>query len=174
MSKGRWLEGATALGMYGPGGPSKGVSMILSLCVSIKKIVECGRDFAWPKPESCPQCHGDRVWGHGFVGTLFDGFLEQVLMKRWRCPDCRCVMKARPDGYFNRFQAPVGKIRSSIAYRLRTGRWPPGSSRSRQGHWLRALRRNVKARLKDQWTGGLMAGFAELMDRGIIPVSRSI
>lgn len=148
--------------------------MILSLCVSIKEIVECGRDFPWPRPTSCPRCRGNRVWGHGFVGCLFDGFLEQVLMKRWRCPDCRCVMKARPEGYFTRFQARMEKIRSSIAYRLRAGRWPPGSSRSRQGHWLRALRRNVKARLEDRWTAGLIAGFDSLLEKGLIPVSRSI
>jgi hypothetical protein len=160
--------------MYGPIGPLQGVPMILSLCVSIKKIVECGRDFAWPKPESCPRCHGGRVWGHGFVGTLFDGFFEQVLMKRWRCPDCRCVMKARPDGYFERFQAPIAKIRSSIACRLRTGRWPPGSSRSRQGHWLRSLGRNVKARLEDRWIAGLIDGFDSLIEKGLIPVCRSI
>jgi hypothetical protein len=160
--------------MYGPGGPKTGVPMILSLCVSIKEIVECGRDFPWPRPESCPRCRSDRVWGHGFVGSLFDGFLGQIFLKRWRCPDCRCVMKARPDGYFNRYQAPIEKIRSSIAYRLRTGRWPPGTSRSRQGHWLRALRRNVKARLENQWIAGLIAGFDRLIEKGVIPVCRSI
>jgi hypothetical protein len=148
--------------------------MILSLCVSIKKIVECGREFAWPKPESCPRCRGDRIWGHGFVGTLFDGFVEQVLMKRWRCPDCRCVMKARPDGYFERFQASMEEIRSSIAYRLKSGRWPPGTSRSRQGHWLRSLRCNVKAHLEDRWVAGLIAGFDRLIEKKIIPVCRSI
>jgi hypothetical protein len=83
-------------------------------------------------------------------------------------------MKARPAGYFERFQAPIEKIRSSIVYRLRTGRWPLGSSRSRQGHWLRALRRNVKARLEDQWVDGLIAGFDSLIEKGLIPVSRSI
>ena len=148
--------------------------MILSLCVSIKEIVERGRDFPWPRPESCPRCRSDRVWGHGYVGALFDGFLGQVFLKRWRCPDCRCVMRVRPDGYFNRFQAPVRQIRSSIALRLRTGRWPPGSSRTRQGHWLRALRRNVKARLEDHWIAGLIAGFDRLIEKGVIPVCRSI
>lgn len=166
--------GATALGMYGPEGPTKGVPMILSLCVSIKKIVECGRALPWPRPQFCPRCGGNRVWGHGFVGSLFDGILDQVLLKRWRCPDCRCVMKVRPEGYFDRFQAPIERIRSSIACRLKTGRWPPGSSRSRQGHWLRALRRNVTARLEDPWVTGLMAGFDHLMAKGINPVCRSI
>lgn len=148
--------------------------MILPVLACLKDIVKQGRDFPWPRPKFCPQCHGVRVWGHGFVGALFDGFVHQVLLKRWRCPDCRCIVRARPHGYFERIQAPIESIRSSIAYRLRTGRWPPGSSRSRQGHWLRSLRRKVKARLEDQWGAGLIAGFAELIGQGINPVSRSI
>ncbi len=148
--------------------------MIVSLWVSIKKIVELDRDFPWPRPKRCPQCHGDRIWGHGFVGALFDGFVQQVPLKRWRCPDCRCVMRVRPRGYFDRFQAPIESIRSSIAYRMKTGRWPPGSSRSRQGHWLRSLRRKVIAHLEDQWVSGLIAGFDRLIEEGFIPVSRSI
>lgn len=152
----------------------KDIPMILSLCVSIKEIVELGRDFPWPKPESCPRCHGVRIWGHGFVGALFDGFVHQVLLRRWRCPECRCVMKARPRGYFDRFQAPIASIRSGIVHRLSTGTWPPGSSRSRQGHWLRSLYRKIQAHLKDQWIAGAVAGFDRLMEEGIIPVCRSI
>lgn len=148
--------------------------MILSLCVCIKEIVDEGRNFAWPRPETCPRCHGDRIWGHGFVGALFDGFVQQVLLRRWRCPDCRCVMRVRPSGYFERVQAPIERIRSSIACRLKTGRWPPGSCRRRQGHWLRSLRRTIQARLGAQWMDRPLAGFDHLIEKGIIPVSRSI
>lgn len=158
----------------GPEAPIKGVPMIVPFCVSIKEIVQQGRDFPWPRPRVCPRCNSDRVWGHGFVGALFDGFAQQVLLRRWRCPDCRCVMRARPSGYFDRFQAPIESIRSSIACRLKTGRWPPGWSRSRGGHWLRSLRRKVKAHLEDQWIAGLIPGFDELIEQGINPVSRSI
>ena len=160
--------------MYGPGGPEKGIPMILSLCVSINMIVELGRDFPWPRPESCPRCHGNRVWGHGFVGALFDGFVQEVLLRRWRCPDCGCVMKQRPDGHFERFQAPIQTIRSSLAFRLKTGRWPAGSSRTRAGHWLRSLRRKILAYWGTQWPAGPIAGFDRLIEKGIIPVSRSI
>ena len=148
--------------------------MIVSFCVSIKEIVEQGRDFPWPRPESCSQCHGNRVWGHGFVGALFDGFVEQVLLRRWRCPDCRCVMRARPSGYFARIQASAESIRSSIACRLKTGRWPPGLSRSRQGYWLRSLVRQIEAHLKDERVSGPIEGFDRLIGKGIIPVCRSI
>lgn len=148
--------------------------MILSLCVSLKEIVELGRDFPWPRPESCPRCHGIRIWGHGFVGALLDGFTHQVLLRRWRCPECRCVIKVRPDGYFDRFQAPIESIRAGIACRLQTGRWPPGLSRSRQGHWLKSLYRKIQAHLKDRWIAGAVTGFDRLMKEGIIPVCRSI
>lgn len=160
--------------MYGLWGPITGVPMILPLRVSLKDIVEFGRDFPWPRPESCPRCNGNRVWGHGFVGALFDGFVQQVLLRRWRCPDCRCVMRVRPSGYFERVQAPIDDIRSFIAYRLETGRWPPGSSRTRAGHWLRSLRRRIQAHLGDNWIAGVIAGFDRLIEEGQIPVSRSI
>lgn len=64
---------ATARIMYGPYGPQKGVLMILPVMVCIKEIVEKGREFPWPRPESCGACGGNRIWGHGFVGAYFDG-----------------------------------------------------------------------------------------------------
>lgn len=160
--------------MYGPYGPQKGVSMILSLCVSIKEIFEQGRDLPWHRPKTCPQSRGDRIWGHGFVGALFDGFVQQVLLRRWRCPDCRCVLRVRLGGYFDRFQAPIESNRTSIAYRLKTGRWPPARSRSRQGHWLKSLLLQIEAHLKTEQVSGPIEGFYSLIDKGIIPVCRSI
>jgi hypothetical protein len=108
--------------------------MIFPVLVSIKEIVAKGRDFPWPRPEECHRCEGRRVWCHGFVSAYFDGFSEQVFLRRYRCPECRCVMRARPSGYFKRVQVSVETVRSSIAFRLEHGRWPPGSSRSRQCH----------------------------------------
>ncbi len=148
--------------------------MIVFFCVSIKEIVEKGRDFPWPRPESCPRCEGHRVWCHGFVTAFFDGFVGEVFLRRYRCPECRCVMRVRPSGYGERLQASIEKIRSSIAFRLENGRWPPGSSRSRQGHWLRSLSRNVRAYFGQGWSSRLLEGFDELMHRGEKPVCRRI
>ena len=70
--------------------------MILNVVVCLKEIVEQGRDFPWSRPKRCPKCNGDRVWGHGFVSAIFDGFAQQALLRRFRCPDCRCVAIREP------------------------------------------------------------------------------
>lgn len=148
--------------------------MIVSVLVSIKEIVKCGRDFPWPRPEVCPRCEGHRIWCHGFVTAFFDGFSDQVVLRRWRCPECRCVMRARPSGYFERLQASVETVRSCIAFRLENGRWPPDGSRSRQGHWLRSLRRRVNAWFGQGWSRRLLEGFDYLILKNETPVSRRI
>lgn len=152
----------------------KDVLMIFPVLVSIKEIVERGRDFPWPRPEVCPRCEGRRVWCHGFVSAFFDGFDEQVFLRRYRCPECRCVMRARPSDYFQRVQASIKTVRSSIASRLEHGRWPPGISRCRQGHWLRSLRRRVYAWFGQGWSNRLLEGFDELILIRENPVSRRI
>lgn len=166
------LNGAAALVMYGFLGRRKDVPMILPVVAGLKEIVRQGRSFPWPRPDECPQCHGRRLWGHGFVCAIFDGVAEHVLLRRFRCPDCGCVMRLRPDGYFKRFQASVHTIRSRIAYRLRTGRWLGGMSRSRQWYWLRNLLRRVVAQKGLDWKGRLTRCFDDFVEDGEIPVSR--
>jgi hypothetical protein len=95
-------------------------------------------------------------------------------LRRYRCPECRCVLRLRPSDYFKRIQAPIETIRSSIAFRLVNGRWPPGGSRSRQGHWLRSLSRKVCAYFGQVLGNRLVEWFDELMRRGETPVSRRI
>jgi hypothetical protein len=152
----------------------KDILMIVFFCVSIKEIVARGRDFPWPRPAVCPRCQGRRVWCHGFVSAFFDGVDGQVFLRRYRCPECSCVMRARPSGYFERLQSSIEKIRSSIAFRLENGRWPPGVSRSRQGHWLRSLKRRVLAWFGQGWSNRLLGGFDELMLQNENPVCRRI
>ena len=80
----------------------------------------------------------------------------------------------RPSGYFERFQAPVEQIRSSIAYRLQYGRWPKGSTRARQSHWLRALYRKTTAYFGQGFKARLLEGFDYLVRINEIAVSRRI
>jgi hypothetical protein len=148
--------------------------MISFVPAKIKEIFEMGRDYPWPKPKVCLCCKHSKLWGHGYVESYFDGFNDALLLRRYRCPLCGCIVKLKPGGYFNRFQASIKTIRFKISYRLEKGRWPSGLSRSRQGHWLRALKRKVEAYLGKTWKLGMIEAFDHLLSQGHNPVSRSI
>jgi hypothetical protein len=149
------------------------IPLIIFVKVSVKKVFAQGRDFRWPRPDRCPRC-GGRIWGHGFVPAYFDGIDQVLWVRRYRCPDCRTVFRLRPDGYWKRFQASIAAIRERLAHRLNHSKWIPDLPRSRQRHWLRALRRKVCACLGQGWCDRLLEGFDSLILRGEIPVSRSI
>lgn len=147
--------------------------MIWHVAVSLKTIFELGRDYPWKRPGTCLRCGDPRVWGHGFVPRYFDGFSTCLLMKCYRCPECRCVITARPAGYFRHIRCSIATIRSHLRQRLSSGRWPPSSlSRSRLRHWLAHLKCQVQAHLSCTWRQRLWAGFEELCIRGRIPVAR--
>jgi len=148
--------------------------MIFFSAVKLKELFKKERDYPWQKPNSCPRCNSCRLWGHGFAPAIFDGFIRALLLKLYRCPDCGCVIRLRPKGYFKRFQAPVETIRSSITLKSKSNRWLSGISRSRQGHWFRVLKKRIKAYLTETWVEGVVAGFDYLLQLGQTPVSRSI
>ena len=154
--------------------PRNSERMIITVCVKIKEIIDKGTDYPWPRPEVCLRCRGSKVWGHGHVPAWFDGFDEALDLRRWRCPACGCVIRMKPRGYFKNFQASIETIRSRISHRLKTGRWPPGLSHTRQGHWLRALIKNVHSYLGNQWKDRLTEAFDRLLEKGMLPVTRSI
>ena len=154
--------------------PRQDTAMIISVGVNIKKILEKGRDYAWQKPEICPACRFSRLWGHGFVAAYFDGVATCLMLRRYRCPACHCVIRMKPQGYFPRFQVSIETIRASVFQRLTTGKYLARMLRSRQQHWFRALKRNVLAYLGDPWRYCPATGFDRLIEIGIVPVSRSI
>jgi len=121
--------------------------MIIFSAVKLKELFEKKRDYPWQKPEHCPCCNSIRLWGHGFADTIFDGYEQPLLLKLYRCPDCGCVIRLRPKGYFKRFQASIETIRSSIV---------------------------CKSTKNDTWCQGIVAGFDYLLQLGQAPVSRSI
>jgi hypothetical protein len=148
--------------------------MVLFIPVILKTLFVQGRKYAWARPADCPRCRSGPVWGHGFAEALFDGYNRPLLLKLYRCPDCGCVIRLRPEGYFKRFQAPVQIIRASILCKSASNRWLAGIDRTRQCHWFSALKRRITAYLTDTWRKGVVAGFDYLLQRGQIPVSRSI
>ena len=154
-------------------GPAKGTFLILQISVSIKDIFRLGRGFPWPRPERCPRCGHVRLLGHGFVRAYFDGYLEGLWLRRYRCPSCRLVIRFRPSGYFKRFQASIRTIRQILAYRFYHHLWPPGSSRQRQGHWLRSLLKKALFYLGLSGFRDILDAFDQLVSLGVTPVSRS-
>lgn len=148
--------------------------MVIFFAVKLKELFEKERDYPWQKPKKCPRCNSHRLWGHGFGEAIFDGYDRPLLLKLYRCPDCGCVIRLRPKGYFKRFQASVETIRSSIALKSTSDRWLAGVSRTRQGHWLNALKKRIKAYLTETFVEGIVAGFEYLLQEGKVPVSRSI
>jgi len=158
----------------GPMQPTRNGKMIIFSAVKLKELFEKERDYPWRKPEGCPCCSSHRLWGHGFAEAIFDGYNRPLLLKLYRCPDCGCVIRLRPKGYFKRFQAQVATIRSSITLKSTRNRWLPGISRTRQGHWFRALKKRIKAYLTETFVEGIVAGFDTLLQLGQIPVSRFI
>jgi hypothetical protein len=147
--------------------------MLWRVPADLKQIRDQGRHFPWPRPECCPRCRNWRVWGHGYVERYFDGYIEALLVKCYRCPACGCVITLRPESHFPRIRSPLQAIREHLHVRLSQGRWPPSSlARSRLRHWLANLRRQVTARLTNGWGQGLWAGFEELLSRGQVPVAR--
>jgi hypothetical protein len=146
--------------------------MILFVDVDLKEVSRLGKKFPWQKPEMCPRCLQRKVWGHGFSDTFFDGFFKALLMKRYLCPTCGCVMKCRPKSHFARIQTAIKTIRAYLAGRIETGRWPGSPEKGR--HWHAALKRQVLAYLGLGWRNRLLEAFDRLYRSGIVPVSRSL
>ncbi len=152
----------------------KNRTMIQFVAVILKEIFDQGHSFPWDRPQKCPKCNSFKVWGHGFVPAYFDFFNAPLLLKRYRCPDCGCVITMRPASHFSRFQSSRSTIRSALQQRINYGKWPPDLSSARMRHWLRNLKRQIRAHLPQSWKSGLMASYDRLLDMGKIPVSRSI
>ena len=175
MRKGRrGLQAEPPFKMGTPKGFSRSGAMVIFFPVILKELFRLGRNYPWLKPESCPRCSSYRLWGHGYVSAYFDGYDQPFTLRRYRCPDCGCVIRLRPKGYFERFQASIASIRSSIISKDGCGRWIGGIGRTRQGHWFRFLCRRIKAFLTNAWSQGVVVGFDRLYRMGQIPVSRAI
>lgn len=145
--------------------------------VSVKEIFRLGRKYPFLRPRTCLRegCGSSRIWGHGFVVRHFDECAGFVELRRWRCPDCGCVYTMRPFGYWPRHHAPINIILKNLCHRILRGCWDTtlGFSRQRQDHWLRALKKNLLSHLGMSFSGGVMAGFHELVPLLRVPVIRS-
>lgn len=145
--------------------------MIIFVSANLKEILKKKRAYRWPRPDVCPRCRLNKVWGHGFVLAYFDAVATGIYLRRYRCSECCCVIRLRPAGYFPRIQASIGTIRSSVSKRIGDGRYLAELSRSRQRHWLKALIKNTMAYLGQGFKGRLLEAFDRLTSMGKVPVS---
>lgn len=148
--------------------------MIIEVPVELNEIYEKGYDYPWKKPEVCPHFGLPRLWGHGFVTSYFDPIMKCLYLRRYRCPDCKCVIRMKPTGFFKRFRASIQVIRSCLSHRLRFKRWVFDLSQSRQRHWMSALKRVSLAHFGIDGFKNLLNSFEQLIQMGLIPVSRGI
>ena len=142
--------------------------------VILKDVFDKGHNFQWPKPSRCPRCRHYKVWGHGFVDRLFDYFTSPLLVKRFRCNHCGCVICCRPASHFDRVQSSSRSIKARLAHRITHGRWPPGIPTARQRHWLKNLKRKVLARFGIVGSRDLLMAYDKLLTLGHVPVSCSV
>jgi hypothetical protein len=143
----------------------------------IKEIFVFGRKYPFPRPPTCLKegCGSGRIWGHGYVDAYFDGYGTALVLKRYICADCGCVYTIRPFGYWPRHHVPIRIIFRRLCHRVNHGVWDKTSiSKQRQGHWLRALQRNIKAYLGMSFFGDVMEGFYELLHKDKIPILRAL
>jgi len=147
--------------------------MLLFVDVILNDVFEQGRNFPWPIPPCCPRCNHYKVWRHGFVERFFDLFSTALLIRRFQCPQCRCVICYRPASHFSRTQASKLSIKQSLQHRIESGRWPPEGKSSRCRHWMTNLKRKAFAYFGTQISHMLRA-YEMLLALGHIPISRSI
>lgn len=146
---------------------------ILFQKIKLNDIYQSGKEYKYVRPCKCSQCGSTRIWGHGYVERYFDGYDSCLYLKRWICLDCGCVISIRPMNYFSRHHCSIRKIKTCIQYRLKKGIWirGPDLSRQKQGHWLRALKKNAIFFLG--CSNDLTKIFQQLLLLGHCPIIRS-
>ena len=156
---------------------AKEIVLSLFFVVCFKEIMKLGRRYPFPRPPNCLRdgCKSSRLWGHGYVEAYFEGYNTSIYLRRYRCDDCGCVYTIRPFGYWPRHHVPARIIFQRLCHRIKQGVWDrsKGLTRQRQGHWLRALKKNIRAYLGMSFEGSIAEGFYDLIHTGRIPVQRS-
>jgi len=141
--------------------------LILYLSVNFDHLSRAGKDYPWPRPLRCPRCGGVRLWGHGYVERFFDGQADALLIKRWRCPDCRAVHTMRPATHWRGFWASWPLIFRVLLEKAAGGKWSEAMSRQRQQYWWRGY--HIQSRI---W--GTPVGLWQLLLSGRIVATHSL
>lgn len=113
--------------------------MILYFRIKVKELFKLGKEYPWIKPERCPNCKGNRLWGHGFTQRCFKGYPEKIWLKRYRCPDCKKVHTIRPISYWIRFHYCKFIILRSLIKKIRQKKYLSNISYQVQQYWIKGL-----------------------------------
>lgn len=113
--------------------------LILYFSCDVKQLYDLGRQYPWKKPDHCPCCRNNRLWGHGFVLRYLEPFAKAFWIRRYRCPDCGAVHTMRPDSYLEGLRYPLTVILWSLFIRACSDRWAHGLAYQIQQAWWRAL-----------------------------------
>ena len=95
----------------------------------------------------------------------FDGFDTPLWVKRFRCPDCRCVHTVRPSGYRPFIQAPCWVVALSLLIKILFGQWLSEVSTRRQRYWFSSFKleicrdRNIDYAEPDAMLNALLSRF---------------
>jgi hypothetical protein len=153
-------------------------SLSLFYVMCVKEIFRLGKGYVFPRPVRCLHegCGSSRIWGHGFVLRYLDGYAAPLWFRRWRCPDCGCVYTIQHTDYWPRHHAPIQTVVASLSHRITHGFWDQalGLTRQRQGHWMRALRSNIKTWLGMDVCSDLINGLHKLIAQLRVPVVRLV
>ncbi len=147
--------------------------MVVYSNVDVKQIATEGKKYRWERPGQCCTCHHFILWGHGYVERYFDGFMEALWIKRWRCPLCKAVHTMRPEGYWKKFQAACTDIVKSLKGKIEHGRWLDKPSRQRQQYWWRGFKKQV-VHLQGVMVDSLEKALEQLDASGVVMASHSI
>lgn len=107
------------------------------------------------------------MWGHGFVERYFDGVVDAVWVKRWRCPDCRAVHTMRPRSHWRGFWATAAVVATVLGRKLAGQGWLRDFSRQRQQYWWRGYQ--IQSRFS-----GTVVGLPQLLADGVIAATHSL
>ena len=157
--------------------------LIVHFPIEDKTLILAGKNYPWPRPDSCPRCGGNHLWGHGYTPRYFDGYPGLIWLKRYCCVDCHGVHTLRPKTYWRRFQAAVSTIVKSLRSKIDHNCWLSELPRQRQQYWMQGFKtqlkviypadgRNAYQRLKGLLTKNVIAVTHSLKWRQII-VGRS-
>ncbi len=134
--------------------------LIIHFHVELNLLILHGKGYPWPRPDVCPHCGGNHLWGHGYTPRYFNGYPRLIWLKRYYCVACKRVHTLRPKTHWRRFQTAISTIIESLRSKIEHDCWLSEFPHQRQQYWMQGLitqakvihpadGRNAYQRLKD-------------------------